>query len=201
MAPPPPSIAMPAGAHPGMVIPVMLSDGSYPTPNRDLSAAASIWHLRAGLNFAALACRGPQEATIIARYNALLAGQKTVLAQAERSLIAEYRATAGAAWRDAYDDAMTRLYNYYALAAVTPALCGAAERVLAEAVTVPSENFAAFAAARLPELDRCFTDFYRAFDAWRTQRQSFGPIIAVASNTTARLSPRIEVDPAIFRMP
>lgn len=201
LVPPAPSIAMPAGAHPGMLIPVMRSDGSYPTPNQGLSPAASIWHLRAGLNFAALACRGPEEGAIIAGYNAMLNGQKTVLAQAERSLAAEYRASGGATWRDSYDDAMTRLYNYYALAPAKPALCATAERLLAEAAAVPSANFTAFAAARLPELDASFTDFYRAYDAWRNQRQAFAPIIAIASSTTTRLPPRIEIDPAIFRLP
>ncbi|QNA86006.1 hypothetical protein G4G27_19990 [Sphingomonas sp. So64.6b] len=197
----PPSLPMPAGAHPGMAIPVMLGDGSYPTPNRDLSAAASVWHLRAGLNFAALACRGPQAGIIVANYNAMLTGRKTVLAEAERSLAAEYRAIGGAVWRDSYDDAMTRLYNYYAQAPARTALCDTADRILAEAVTVPAESFTLFAAARLPELDRSFTDFYRAYDAWRTQRQPSGPIIALVSNTAQRLSPRIEIDPAIFRMP
>ncbi|MES2055718.1 MAG: hypothetical protein V4564_07270 [Pseudomonadota bacterium] len=199
--PPPARIAMPAGAHPGMLIPAVQSDGSYPTPNQGLSPAASIWHLRAGLNFAALACRGPEEGAIISGYNALLSGQKTTLAQAERSLAAEYRASDGPAWRGAYDDAMTRLYNYYALAPAKPALCAMAQRLLAEATTVSPENFAVFAAARLPELDRSFTDFYRAYDAWRTQRPLSGPIIAIASSASPRPSPRIEVDPAIFQLP
>jgi hypothetical protein len=200
-APPPPSIAMPAGAHPGMIIPAARSDGSYPTPNQDLSPAAGIRHLRAGLNFAALACRGPEEGVIIAGYNAMLNSQKAVLAQAERSLAAEYRASGGAAWRDSYDDAMTRLYNYYAQAPAKPALCATAERLLAEAAVVPSADFTIFAAARLPELDASFTDFYRAYDAWRNQRRSFGPIIAVASSTAQRLPPRIEIDPAVFQLP
>ncbi|MGY4395205.1 hypothetical protein ACVWZA_000366 [Sphingomonas sp. UYAg733] len=200
-APPAPSIAMPAGAYPGMAIPVARIDGSYPTPNEDLSPAASVWHLRAGLNFAALGCRGPEEGAIIASYNAMLRGQKTALAQAERSLTAEYRVSGGVAWRDSYDDAMTRLYNYYAQAPAKPALCATAQRLLAEAAKVPSENFTAFAEARLPELDHSFTDFYRAYDAWRTQRQPSGPIISLASNTVQRPSPRIEIDPAIFRLP
>ncbi len=96
---------------------------------------------------------------------------------------------------------MTRLYNYYAQAPARAALCDTADRILAEAVTEPAESFAMFAAVRLPELDRSFTDFYRAYDAWRTQRQPSGPIIALASNTAPSLPSRIEVDPAIFRLP
>ena len=64
---------MPAGAYPGMPIPAVGVDGSYFTPNRALSPAAAVWHLRAGLNVAALACRGPDETAVVARYNAVLA--------------------------------------------------------------------------------------------------------------------------------
>ena len=56
-----------------------MGDGRYATPNRNLSADGAVWHLRAALNVAALACRGPDEAAIVAGYNALLARQKTLL--------------------------------------------------------------------------------------------------------------------------
>lgn len=205
-APPPPpvvSVPMPAGTWPGMPVPTLLADGSYATPNRDLSPAAAVWHLRGALNFAALGCRGAGEGAIIAGYNAMLAAQKPVLAEAERSLLAEYRATAGAEWRDAYDDAMTRLYNYYAFAPARPALCDTAARVLAEAQTVTPADFPVFATARLPDLDRSFTDVFRAYDAWAKQRQ-VQPTYAVAANTTLGRptgAPWIEVDPSVLRAP
>jgi hypothetical protein len=178
--PPPPAVAasvpipqrmpMPAGTYVGMPVPALKPGGDYATPNIGLSSAGAIWHLRSGLNFAALACRGPGEAVIVARYNALLAAQKSVFAGAEVAVLAEYRAQAGAEWRDAYDDAMTRLYNYYAFAAARTALCATAERMLGEAQAVPQASFADFAATHLPELDRGFTDVFRAYEAWRDQR-------------------------------
>ena len=199
---PPPSYAMPAGTYPGMPVPALLPDGSYATPNRSLSPAATVWHLRAGLNFAALACRGPAEGAIIAGYNAMLAVQKPMLAAAERSLAGEYRAAGGVDWRDGYDDAMTRLYNYYALAAARPALCDTAARLLAEAPGVSAPDFAAFAAARLPELDRSITDVYRAYDAWRLQRPVATYAIAANAPVAPMLrAPWIEVDPAVLRLP
>lgn len=205
-APPPPpvvSLPMPAGTWPGMPVPALIADGSYATPNRDLSPAAAVWHLRGGLNFAALGCRGAGEGAIIAGYNAMLAAQKPVLAEAERTLLIEYRATAGTEWRDAYDDAMTRLYNYYAFAPARAALCDTAAQVLAEAQTVSPADFPAFATARLPDLDRSFTDVYRAYDSWAKQRQ-VQPTYAVAANTTLgrpTAAPWIEVDPSVLRLP
>lgn len=157
---------MPAGAAPGMIIPAVLPDGSYPTPNRALSSAAAVWHLRAALNVAALACRGAGEAATVAGYNALLAGHKASLADAEKRLSAEYRAT-GTDWQDRYDDAMTRLYNFFSQTPARAAFCQTADTVLAEAAIVPTAELSQFAAARLPVLDATFTDFYRAYDAWR----------------------------------
>lgn len=204
--PPPPPIAhapMPAGTWPGMPVPVSLADGSYDTPNRVLSPAGTVWHLRGALNFAALACRGSGEAAIVAGYNAMLAAQKPVLAEAERGLLGEYRAAAGAEWRDAYDDAMTRLYNYYAFAPARPALCDTAVRVLAEAQSVTPADFPAFAAARLPDLDRSFTDVFRAYDAWRSQTRAQPTYAIAASAPLGRPSaaPWIEVDPSVLRLP
>ena len=200
--PPPATLPMPAGTYPGMPVPAVLADGNYATPNHAPSAAATIWHLRAGLNFAALACRGTQESTIVAGYNAMLAAQKPVLATAEATLASEFRSNGGAQWRDAYDDAMTRLYNYYALAPARPALCATAERLLGEAQGIAPAAFPAFAAARLPELDRAFTDVYRAYDAWRAQRPA--ATYALAANTAMAQGPRtpwIEVDRAVLRLP
>ena len=200
-APPP----MPAGAHAGMAIPALLADGSYQTPNRALSTAAATWHLRAALNVAALACRGEDETTIVARYNAMLAAQKTTLKEAEATLATEFKAIGGAEWRDRYDDAMTRLYNYFSQSFVREAFCAQASTVLAESATVAPVAFGKFAATRLPTLDRPFTDFYRAYDAWRSGelRQ---PVIALASSpsqppapTMLAPAPRLDVDLSAIR--
>ncbi len=166
VAPVPVAAPLPKGAFPGMKIPAVLADGTYPTPNRNLTESAKIWHLRAALNVAALACRGADEAVIVAGYNAMLAAQKPVLAKAEATYSAEYRA-GGGDWQDRYDDSMTRLYNFFSQSPSRDAFCQAAVRVLAEGASVPGPMLASFAATRLPMLEQPFTDFYRAFDAWR----------------------------------
>lgn len=171
VASPPPVaavIAPPAGSYPGMPIPARLADGSYDTPNRTLTSAATVWHFRAGLNVAALACRGPGEATVAARYNAILSRQRDVLRDAEARLSAEYRSGGGAAWRNGYDHAMTVLYNFFSQGFAHQAFCSAASQILAESDSVTPAGFPAFAAARLPLLDAAFTDFYARYDQWRS---------------------------------
>lgn len=203
VAPPPAPPPLPAGASPGMLVPAMRADGSYPTPNEGLSPAGALWHLRSGLNVAALACRGPDEALTVARYNALLAAHAGPLGAAERRYAAEWRAAAGD-WRDRYDDAMTRLYNYWSQAPARPAFCAEAKAILAELAAVPPAALEGYAAQRLPALDRAFTDFYRAYDAWRGRSAPpvrMAAVVRPAAVQTERRVPWLEVDPAIFRMP
>ncbi|UVO52525.1 hypothetical protein M0208_13085 [Sphingomonas sp. SUN019] len=188
---------MPKGASPGMRIPARLADGSYATPNRVLTPAATVWHLRAALNVAALACRGVQETTTVAQYNALLQTQKAALKDAEANLSAEYRASGGD-WQDRYDDSMTRLYNYFSQSFARDAFCANAAAVLADSATVAPTALPTFAATRLPMLDRPFTDFYAAYDAWRARTAFPNPVIAM--NTPVRRAPsstpRLQVDVA-----
>lgn len=202
--PAPIPVAMPVGASPGMAIPAPLADGSYPTPNRNLSPAAATWHLRAALNVAALACRGPTGDAIAARYNAALRTHAASLARAETALAAEYRGSGGD-WRDRYDDAMTALYNFFALAPARGDFCAAADRVLDEMATVAPAALPQFAAAHMEAIDRPFTDFYRAYDAWRAQRPTATLAMAAAVSSVPvpppAQPPRLTVDPAIFRTP
>jgi hypothetical protein len=210
--PQPVAVPMPPGASPNMPIPTPLADGTYPTPSRGLSAQGAVWHLRVALNVAALACRGATGDAIAARYNALLSGRRAAFAGAQNAALLELRASGAKDPQDAWDDAMTRLYNYYALAPARDGFCAAADRVLDTLPGVAADGLAAYAPAGLAELDRPFVDFFRAYDAWRYQRAAapgasvavVAPV-AVGARTTpvsagpAAGVPRIEVDPAVFR--
>ncbi len=187
---------MPAGASPGMNIPAMLGDGGYPTPNRAVSTAAAIWHLRAGPNVAALAC----DASFAPRYNAMLRVRKAALTAAEAQVASEFRAS-GDGWQQRYDSDMTRLYNYFSLSPAWPGLCAAADRVLTEMEAVPVDGLPGFAPAALAQLDRPFTDFYRAYDAWRDSARAPAAIVATLATVAPGQSPRIGVDPDLFRRP
>lgn len=217
VAPPPPvatptpaPLAMPRGAYVGMQIPALMADGRYATPNRNLSADGTVWHLRAALNVAALACRGPDEAAIIAGYNALLARQKDGLGTAQARLTAEYKA-GGGDWQDRYDDEMTRLYNFFSQSQAREAFCNAAAATLADGATIAPADLPAFAAGRLAVLEKPFTDFYAAYDAWRAQRaaetrMALAPVapaprvLAVQAVPAAAPPPRprLTLDPSVF---
>ena len=216
---PVPAPTMPKGASPTIVIPVALADGTYPTPNRNLTTSAKVWHLRAALNVAALACRGPQELTIVAGYNALLSAQKPVLAKAEATYASEYKA-GGGDWQDRYDDSMTRLYNFFSQSPARDEFCAAAGAVLAQSTGLTAEALPAFAAQNLPLLERPFTDFYRAVDAWRGRTvrpvqpqlmasRQYASNMPVQTVTQARLQPisqpvppaqpRLKLDASVFQ--
>lgn len=191
---PPPTAAEPAFAGYGnLVVPPRLADGGFETPNRNLSDAGAIWHLRAGLNVAALSCRGAQEAALVAGYNALLDRNRADFDRAYRTLGQEYGSAA------AFDGAMTRLYNYYALPPAQAGLCAAAPGVLADAATLPASEFTAFAPAALARIDRPYTQVFARQEAYLAGREAPAPTMVAA--VAAKPAPHIAVDPAVFRMP
>lgn len=124
-----------------------------PTPiNAGLSSAATLWHLRTGLNVAALACRGPEAAALTGGYNTLLAKHAAALAAAAAAQQADYQ-LAGGDWRDRYDDDQTRLYNFWSQAHGREALCRAAAETLTALATLDDAGLTAMAGAQLAALD------------------------------------------------
>ena len=186
----------PAGVAATFQLPARTAGGWW-TPNTGVSQAAAVWHLRAGLNVAALGCRDAAEPTRVAAYNALLARHGTGFTAALRTLSAEARAASGNDWQDAQDDAMTRLYNFWAQPFAAAELCAAADAVLAEAALLPPADLPAFAPAALARLEAPFTAFYdryagyqAALAAWRA-----GSPVPVQ---VAAVVPPLSVDPAVF---
>jgi hypothetical protein len=171
----------PLGAASNLTIPARLSEGSYATPNRQVSATAAVWHVRVALNVAALGCRNSP--TILPGYNKLLAAQRKPFADAHNAVAREYADSAS------FDTAMTRLYNYFAQPPVQPSFCATAEAVLTEAAALPADAFPQFAAQALPRLDRPFTEFYAAYDRYRSD---------LAVWQAGSQQPRLNYDPAVF---
>lgn len=199
-APPPAAPAEPAfGGYGKLAVPARTADGSFATPNRNLSAAGAIWHLRAGLNVAALSCRGPQEATLIAGYNALLNRNRADFDRAYKTLGSEYGSV------DAFDGAMTKLYNYYALPPAQAGLCAIAPVILSDAATLPATEFGNFAPAALSRIDRPYTQVFAKQEAWLAGRKApAATMVASAAPVGAapRIpAPQIKVDMAVLRMP
>ncbi len=187
VAPPPPPAPLvmpkpPRGSAARLAIPAPLPDGSFATPNRNLSGAASIWHLRSGLNVAALQCGAASSD----QYNRMLQTHKAALASAFSALEAEYR-SGGGDWQDRFDDAMTRLYNYFAQPPAQRAFCDAAMPLLAEAATLTPEAFGTFARTAILGIDQPFTDFWREYHryrvdlaAWQAKQPGGAPPMAAA---------------------
>lgn len=143
-----------------------------------LSADETAWHLRVGLNVAALACREDEAAEIVAGYNAMLAIDRAPLAAALAGVEANYRARYGAAWQARDDADMTRLYNFYATPTAHVAFCATARVLVAQVATVEPGQFYAFARSALPQLEQAF-----AAPAWQP------PAYAVAANARVPLAP------------
>jgi len=195
-APAPAVVARPAGAADNLQLPARLADGSFATPNRNLPPAAAVWHLRTGLNVAALSCRGPEAAQLLAGYARFLTAYRPQLAAAQRTLATSMGSDGG------FDRAMTRLYNYWALPPAQAGFCAAAAQVTAQAATVDAAALPQFALQAVAELDRPFSDFFARYAAWRDARAS-ASTFAVVAPVAIGPAPRIALayDPAVFRMP
>lgn len=149
--------------------PMRDAKGMYVTPNRELSAAETTWHLRVALNVAALGCRDADERSTVAAYNALLAARRAQLAAASTAMERVYQVKHAAKWRAAHDDAMTRLYNFFAQTPAHDEFCAEAKAVLAQAATAGAEDLPTVAAAALPRLEAPFLAFYARFDAYQEE--------------------------------
>jgi len=167
VAPPPPLPVLPPAARPtppsgaaaNVVLPRQNPDGSFVTPNSVLTPAATAWHLRAALNVAALRCN---DDALLSNYNGFVKGHAAALKTAHAASMKEAGGTAP------FDDAMTRLYNYFALPPVQTAFCTAAATVAEEGARTPAAEFARFAALSVPVLDAPFTNFFAQYAAYRT---------------------------------
>ncbi len=194
VAPPPPAVAVapvpmptpPMGAAAHLTIPAPTPDGGYATPNRALSTDAALWHLRSALNVAALQCDVGDPAGV-AHYNRLLKVHGVRFTAAHRALEAEYR-RGGGDWQDRFDDAMTRVYNYFAQPPVRANFCATALPMLTQVAEIPAGGIDAFAGPGIASLDQPFVDFFRAYDRYRTDLAAW----------QGRQQPVLQVDPAIL---
>ncbi len=183
--------ALPKGGSPGFEPPAPDGAGGYLTPNRGLSGEETTWHLRVALNVAALGCRG----ALVDGYNALLTAHKAALAATADAVTMRYKARFGQGWQAQHDDAMTRLYNFWALPPAQGAFCAAAQAVLAEAATLAPDALPGFAATALPRIEAPLVAFFADYDRWRTAhagwaaRHTRAPIVAVAAVTRMRMGP------------
>ena len=177
---PKPRPTPPHGASTTFVTPALLADGTYDTPNRALSTAATAWHMRAALNVAALRCN---DEALVASYNLFVRTHGKALAVAHNLAMKEAGSQA------AFDSSQTRLYNYFALPPVQAAFCAAAATIAEEAARTPAAEFAQVTSLGLPVLHAPFTNFFREYGQYRTDLANW------QAGTTA---PRLSYDTAVL---
>ena len=121
-----------------------------------ISPLESLWHMRAALNVAALGCRDADEGTTVAAYNQLIHDRGAALAIANDAVSARYKAQYGAAWQDARERDMTKLYNFFAQPTAQAEFCATAKAVLTQLASVESAKLTDFAVEELPALEAPF---------------------------------------------
>lgn len=157
----------------------------------DLSPDEVAWHVRAGLNVAALACRDEDAATMVAQYNAMLANDRAPLAAARAGVESGYRVRFGGAWQARDDDDMTRLYNHFATPEAHDAFCATARELLRDSETVEPGEFYAFARYALPQLEQAFAPApqFVARPGYTLAASDDMPRVALATNARVPLAP------------
>ena len=172
---PPAPLAPPLPYPPGsaattqMLPPRDMVSGSWMTPNSNLSAEQSLWHMRIGLNVAALGCRGmAYEQALIDNYNAFQKVQQANFVKAERWVIKDLGTKTGTNGISARDRLSTRLYNYFAQPPVQYDFCPIAYDVSTRALATAPVDMLAFAQTNLPLLEAPFQNFYSGFAKYQT---------------------------------
>lgn len=124
--------------------------------HQNLDPLDTVWHVRAGLNVAALSCSQRVGPGIVTDYNAFLKAKQALLAQAYEALSADYRARGGN-WQRALDTDMTKLYNHFASPTAQAGFCDAAAQEVKRAIAADPDDRQAWAVDALARLDRPFT--------------------------------------------
>lgn len=124
--------------------------------HQNLDPLETLWHVRAGLNVAALSCAQRVGPAIASDYNAFLKAKKDLLAAAYQSLSDSYKAKGGN-WQRALDADMTKLYNHFASPTAQAAFCDAAAAEVKRAIAAHPDGYAGWSADMLARLDKPFT--------------------------------------------
>ena len=171
VAPPPlvapPRPRVPAGTAATFATPVRDSYGKYLTPNSGLTPEETLWHLRMGLNVAALSCFDATD-SVNAAYGLFLTTHAKRLTQANKAMDALWTERAGKSGaKTARDTHSVEVYNFFALPMVVPSFCSTAAQVLTTANATPSSELANYASVGLAQIEGPFTGFFASYDAYK----------------------------------
>lgn len=167
--------------------------------HRGLDPLETVWHVRAGLNVAALSCAQRTGPAIVTDYNAFLKARRDLLDRAYQSLADRYRAQGGN-WQRALDTDMTKLYNHFASPTAQAGFCDAAAAEVKRAIAAPDDARETWAAEALARLDRPFTTPASAAWAAPAANTAPAPAAAPAAATRALAAPAASAASAGWRI-
>ncbi len=110
------------------------------------SPGEAVWHLRAGLNVAALSCRGPGREHVAGAYGRMLSRHRAVLASAYQGELRRYGV-------QGLDRHLTQLYNRFSNQRSPELFCRTASGVATRAVAMDSAALVPAAPRLLAELE------------------------------------------------
>jgi hypothetical protein len=108
--------------------------------------AEDVWHLRSGLNVAALNCRGRGVANVAPGYNRMLSRHRTILAAAVQSEQARYPGRA-------YDSHITQVFNRYSLIRNHRIYCAEVQTIVGRVNAASSPELIRMAPAALDQIE------------------------------------------------
>jgi hypothetical protein len=112
-----------------------------PGTGYDAAPSEAVWHLRAGLNVAALSCRGRGRAPVVGAYSRMLVRHRSLLAQSYAAELRHYGA--------GLDRHQTQLYNRFANQRSPERFCRNASAIANQANAMDSRGLSANAARLL----------------------------------------------------
>lgn len=201
---PPPLVAplrprIPAGTATTFRAPPRDSYGKYLTPNAGLVTEEALWHLRMGLNVAALSCFDATD-SVNAAYGNFLTLHKDRLTRANTAMDRLWEERAGRAdARNARDTHSVEVYNFFALPTVVPQFCATATKVLTTANATPSDQLDNYATVGLAELEGPFTDFFASYDTYRVAVADWDRLYGRAPQEVVAAGPAAPGDTIVFR--
>ena len=165
--------------------------------HQGLSNIEALWHVRAGLNVAALSCSGYVGNEIVSDYNAFLKVQQAPLAAAYRQQSDRYAAHGGN-WQRAFDTDMTKLYNHFAAPDAQPEFCRLAAGEVKRALAAPADDDLDWAGAMLARLDRPFVApapalGVQSFAAFAPPQRASGKAVPAAASADRNFAWRIQL--------
>ena len=163
----PPRPLSPGSAAETQQVPPRDAAGRYATINSGITGERAFWQLKTGLNVAAIGCRGPEEATLVAAYNQIIKSHTRTIVAAEKKVIADLGKASRTSGVKERDKLSTQLFNYFAQPPAQRGFCERATVLAQTLATTPSAQLYANAADQLATLDQPFTDFYAAFERYK----------------------------------